>query len=182
MRTRIHETNRQCGATGSAPSSSRGSPTGWEEQHGGRETGWGQPVERQALETRSSRGRKRGLGCQAESWSSAPADARAEARTRPNRSCRSPGGRLSDQPVDLPPRGTGHSPAVRRRVPSRPRRPRPACAGLYTQQKPQRRATQRDEAAIEHWRTHDWERIKKRAAESKLSLRFSMKPAFCSSR
>ena len=39
----------------------------------------------------------------------------------------------------------------------------------FTQQKPQRRATQRDEAAIEHWRTHDWERIKKRAAESKLS-------------
>ncbi len=52
----------------------------------------------------------------------------------------------------------------------------------FTQQKPQRRATQRDEAAIEHWRRHDWERIKKRAAESKLSLRFSMKPAFCSSR
>ena len=39
----------------------------------------------------------------------------------------------------------------------------------FTQQKPQRRATQRDEAAIEHWRTQEWERIKKRAAESKLS-------------
>jgi transposase len=52
----------------------------------------------------------------------------------------------------------------------------------FTQQKPQRRATQRDEAAIEHWRTHEWERIKKRAANSKLSLRFSTKPDSCSSR
>jgi transposase len=52
----------------------------------------------------------------------------------------------------------------------------------FTQQKPQRRATQRDEAAIEHWRKREWERIKKRAANSKLSLRFSMKPASCSSR
>src|SRR5687767_13589211 len=52
----------------------------------------------------------------------------------------------------------------------------------FTQQKPQRRATQRDEAAIGHWRTHEWERIKKRAANSKLSLRFSTKPVSCSSR
>ena len=52
----------------------------------------------------------------------------------------------------------------------------------FTQQKPQRRASQRDEAAIEHWRTHEWERIKKRAANSKLSLRFSTKPASCSNR
>lgn len=52
----------------------------------------------------------------------------------------------------------------------------------FTQQKPQRRATQRDEAAIARWRTHDWERIKKRVAESKLSSHFSMKPAFSSSR
>jgi transposase len=52
----------------------------------------------------------------------------------------------------------------------------------FTQQKPQRRATQRDEAAIEQWRTHDWERIKKRVAGTKLSSRFSMKPASCSSR
>jgi transposase len=52
----------------------------------------------------------------------------------------------------------------------------------FTQQKPQRRATQRDEAAIEHWRTHEWERIKKRAAATKLSLRFSTKLDSCSSR
>lgn len=52
----------------------------------------------------------------------------------------------------------------------------------FTQQKPQRRATQRDEAAIEVWRQHDWERIKKRDAEAKLSSCFSMKPASCSSR
>ncbi len=52
----------------------------------------------------------------------------------------------------------------------------------FTQQKPQRRATQRDEAAIEQWRTQEWERIKKRAATSKLSSHFSTKPASCSSR
>ena len=52
----------------------------------------------------------------------------------------------------------------------------------FTQQKPQRRATQRDEAAIERWRKHDWQRIKKRAANSKLSLRFSTKLDSCSSR
>ncbi len=52
----------------------------------------------------------------------------------------------------------------------------------FTQQKPQRRATLRDETAIEQWRTQDWERIKKRAAESKLSSHFSMKPDSCSSR
>jgi transposase len=52
----------------------------------------------------------------------------------------------------------------------------------FTQQKPQRRATQRDEAAIERWRTHDWKRIKKGAARSKLSSCLSMKPASCSSR
>ena len=51
----------------------------------------------------------------------------------------------------------------------------------FTQQKPQRRATQRDEVMIEHWRMHDWERIKKRAVESKLSLHFSTKRASCSS-
>lgn len=52
----------------------------------------------------------------------------------------------------------------------------------FTQQKPQRRATQRDEAAIERWRKRDWQRIKKRAANSKLSLRFSTKLDSCSSR
>lgn len=52
----------------------------------------------------------------------------------------------------------------------------------FTQQKPQRRATQRDESAIEAWRQRDWERIKKRDDEIKLSSCFSMKPASCSSR
>jgi len=52
----------------------------------------------------------------------------------------------------------------------------------FTQQKPQRRATQRDEPAIEAWRQPDWERIKKRDDETKLSSCFSMKPASCSSR
>jgi transposase len=52
----------------------------------------------------------------------------------------------------------------------------------FSQQKPQRRARQRDEVAIERWRKHDWKRIKKRAGETKLSSCFSMKPASCSSR
>src|SRR5262245_39048544 len=52
----------------------------------------------------------------------------------------------------------------------------------FTQQKAQRRATQRDEAAIERWRKHDWKRIKKRAAATKLSSCFSMKRASCSNR
>src|SRR5262245_45738464 len=46
----------------------------------------------------------------------------------------------------------------------------------FTQQKPQRRASERDEAAIEAWRERDWKRIKKRDAGTKLSSRFSMKP------
>ena len=52
----------------------------------------------------------------------------------------------------------------------------------FTQQKPQRRAMQRDEAAIGQWRKHDWQRVKKRDSERKLSSCFSMKPASCSSR
>lgn len=52
----------------------------------------------------------------------------------------------------------------------------------FSQQKPQRRARQRDEAAIERWRKRHWQRIKKRAGELKLSSCFSMKPASCSSR
>jgi len=32
----------------------------------------------------------------------------------------------------------------------------------WSWQKPERRATQRDEAAIEHWKTHTWPHIKKR--------------------
>jgi transposase len=52
----------------------------------------------------------------------------------------------------------------------------------FTQQKPQRRASQRDEAAIEAWRKPGWQRVKKRADETKLSSCSSMKPASCSSR
>jgi transposase len=52
----------------------------------------------------------------------------------------------------------------------------------FSQQKPQRRARQRDEAAIEKWRKHVWRTIKKRGDELKLSSCFSMKPASCSSR
>ena len=52
----------------------------------------------------------------------------------------------------------------------------------FTQQKPQRRASERDEAAIEAWRKRDWRRIKKRDAGTKLSSCFSMKPASCFSR
>lgn len=52
----------------------------------------------------------------------------------------------------------------------------------FTQQKPQRRASQRDEAAIEAWRRYDWPRLKKRGDAGKPALFFSMKPASCSSR
>jgi transposase len=42
----------------------------------------------------------------------------------------------------------------------------------WTAQKPERRARERDETAIERWRTHDWPRIKKRAT-NRVSHRFS---------
>ena len=47
----------------------------------------------------------------------------------------------------------------------------------FTPQKPQRRARERDEATIEHWRREVWPRIKKRAAAGKLPSCFSTKPA-----
>jgi len=49
----------------------------------------------------------------------------------------------------------------------------------FSPQKPQRRARERDEAAIERWRREDWPRIKKRAAAEKLASCFSTKPALC---
>jgi transposase len=50
----------------------------------------------------------------------------------------------------------------------------------FTPQKPQRRARERDEAAIEAWRKKDWPRIKKRGAAAKLPSFLSMKAAlFC---
>src|SRR5688572_9711632 len=52
----------------------------------------------------------------------------------------------------------------------------------FTQQKPQRRASQRDEGAIERWRKRTWPRIKKRDASVKLPSCFLMKRASCCSR
>ncbi len=52
----------------------------------------------------------------------------------------------------------------------------------FTPQKPQRRASQRDEDAIEQWRREDWPRIKKGDADAKLASCFSMKQAFNSNR
>jgi transposase len=52
----------------------------------------------------------------------------------------------------------------------------------FTQQKPQRRASERDEVAIERWRKRAWPRIKKRGVSSKLPSCFSTKLASCSSR
>jgi hypothetical protein len=52
----------------------------------------------------------------------------------------------------------------------------------FTQQKPQRRASERDEAAIERWRKRTWPRIKKRGFASKLPSSSLMKPASCCSR
>jgi len=47
----------------------------------------------------------------------------------------------------------------------------------FSPQKPQRRARERDEAAIERWRRYDWPRIKKGDDAGKLPSCFSMKPA-----
>lgn len=51
----------------------------------------------------------------------------------------------------------------------------------FTQQKPQRRASQRNESAIARWRTDDWPRIKKRPVVAVRPSCFSMKQASCSS-
>jgi transposase len=47
----------------------------------------------------------------------------------------------------------------------------------FSPQKPQRRARERDEAAIERWRRHDWPRIKKGDVAGKLPSCFSTKQA-----
>jgi transposase len=47
----------------------------------------------------------------------------------------------------------------------------------FSPQKPQRRARERDEVAIERWRREAWPRIKKRAAAGKLPSSFSTNPA-----
>jgi transposase len=52
----------------------------------------------------------------------------------------------------------------------------------FSPQKSQRRASERNEAAIARWRSHDWPRIKKSAAEGTPSSSFSMNPAFDYSR
>lgn len=43
---------------------------------------------------------------------------------------------------------------------------------VFPPQKPKRRATERDEAAIEHWLKHDWPRIKRRVARIRATLVF----------
>lgn len=52
----------------------------------------------------------------------------------------------------------------------------------FSPQRPQRRARERDEAAIRRWREHDWPRIKKGGAGGKLASSFSTKPGCNSSR
>lgn len=52
----------------------------------------------------------------------------------------------------------------------------------FTPQKPQRRARERDEAAIERWRRVDWPRIKKGEPAEKLASCSSTKPALCCNR
>ena len=52
----------------------------------------------------------------------------------------------------------------------------------FTPQKPRRKARERDEAAIEHWRREDWPRIKKGEPGEKLASCSSTKPASCCSR
>jgi transposase len=52
----------------------------------------------------------------------------------------------------------------------------------FTQQKPQRRASERDEVAIEQWRKRAWPRTKKKDASGKLPSCSLMKQASCCSR
>jgi transposase len=52
----------------------------------------------------------------------------------------------------------------------------------FSPQKPQRRARERDDAAIERWRRDDWPRIKKGDDAGKLPSCFSMKRAFSCNR
>lgn len=52
----------------------------------------------------------------------------------------------------------------------------------FTQQKPQRRARERDESAIADWRSRQWPRIKKKRAGDRPALFFSTKPASCCNR
>lgn len=52
----------------------------------------------------------------------------------------------------------------------------------FSPQKPQRRASERNKAAIARWRSHDWPRIKKSPAVGARSSSFSMNPAFGCSR
>ena len=49
----------------------------------------------------------------------------------------------------------------------------------FTQQKPQRRAAERNESAIARWRTDAWPRIKKRPGDAAQPSCFSMKRASC---
>ena len=52
----------------------------------------------------------------------------------------------------------------------------------FTQQKPQRRASERDEAAIQRWRKRTWPRIKKRGVNGQLPSCFLTKRGSCCSR
>jgi transposase len=52
----------------------------------------------------------------------------------------------------------------------------------FTPQKPRRKARERDEVAIEHWRRVEWPRIKKGERGEKLALSSSTKRAFCCNR
>jgi transposase len=52
----------------------------------------------------------------------------------------------------------------------------------FTPQKPQRKARERDEQAIERWRRVEWPRIKKREHDEKLASCSSTKRAFCCNR
>jgi hypothetical protein len=48
----------------------------------------------------------------------------------------------------------------------------------YSMQKPVERATQRNEQAIEHWKTHRWPLLKKKPSRNSAQLSLLMKRAF----
>src|SRR4029079_5146588 len=89
MRIEKHETNRQCGGAGSAPSSCRGSSSGTEESHGSSGTRRGRRVERQALEAGLEGGGRRRAAVEANSRSAGEADGGGPAAVGEDRAGRS---------------------------------------------------------------------------------------------
>lgn len=154
LRIEKHETNRQCGGVGSAPSSGRGFSSGTEKSHGSGETRGGGRVERQTLEAGLEGGWRRRAPVEADSRSSREADDGGPAALGPDRTGRSALGGLHDRLVDLQAGGGSDSPRVRRDVPPGPRRPLAAHPGFHAAEAAAsgRRAKRGGDRAVAHRR------------------------------